>query len=91
MTGSWTPLHSFSDFSDAVRHMMHQRDYDVINYIDDIFGIDLQSCVDATFDAVSSLLVNLRFEISHSKLIKPSTCVYCLGILVNTKYTLSST
>ena len=70
--------------------MMRQRGHDVINYIDDILGIDLPSRVDASFDALSSLLERLGFEISQNKLIKPSTCVNCLGVLVNTKdFTLS--
>ena len=70
--------------------MMHQHDYDVINYIDDILGTDLPSHVDASFVALSTLLPHLGFAISHNKLVKPSTCVNCLGILVNTdNFTLS--
>ena len=80
----------FQRLSDAVRHMMRQRGHDVINNIDDILGIDLTSRVGASFDALSSLLELLGFEISQNKLIKPSTCVNCLGILVNTEnFTLS--
>ena len=80
----------FQRLSDAVRHMMHQRDFDVINYIDDILGIELPSRVDASFDALSALLNHLGFEISYNKLVKPATCVNCLGILVNTEnFTLS--
>ena len=80
----------FQHLSDAVHHMMHQRGHDVINYIDDILGIELRSRVDASFDALSSLLERLGFEISQNKLIRPSTCVNCLGILVNTEnFTLS--
>ena len=71
----------FQRLSDAVR----QRGHDVINYIDDILEIDLPSHVDASFDALSSLL-----EVSQNKLINPSMCVNCLGILVNTQdFTLS--
>ena len=80
----------FQRLSDAVHHMMCQRGHDVINDIDDILGIELTSRVDASFDALSSLLERLGFEISHNKLVKPSTCVNCLGILVNTEnFTLS--
>ena len=75
----------FQRLSDAVRHMMRQRGHDVINYIDDILGIELPSRVDASFDALSSLLERLGFEISHNKLVTPATCVNCLGVLVNTK------
>ena len=80
----------FQRLSDAVRHMMRQRDFQVINYIDDILGIELPSRVDASFDALSALLNHLGFEISYNKLVKPATCVNCLGILVNTEnFTLS--
>ena len=75
----------FQHLSDAVCHMMRQRGHDVINYIDDILGIELPSRVDASFDALSSLLEFLGFEISHNKLVTPATCVNCLGVLVNTK------
>ena len=80
----------FQRLSDDVHHMMRQRDFDVINYIDDILGIELPSRADASFDALSSLLVQLGFEILYNKLVKPATCVNCLGILVNTEnFTLS--
>ena len=80
----------FQRLSDAVRHMMRQRDFDIINYIDDILGIELPSHVDASFDTLRSLLVHLGFEISYNKLVNPATCVNCLGILVNTEnFTLS--
>ena len=75
----------FQRLSDAVRHMMRQRSHDVTNYIDDILGIDLPSRVDTSFDTLSSLLECLGFEISQNKLVKPATCVNCLGILVDTK------
>ena len=64
---------------------MRQCGHNVINYIDDILGIDLPSRVDVSFDALRSLLHCLGFEISKNKLISPSTCVNCLGVLVNTK------
>ena len=46
----------FQRLSDAVRHIMHQRQYDVLNYIDDILGVDLPSRIDALFDALRQLL-----------------------------------
>ena len=50
---------------------MHQRQFDVINYIDDILGIDLQSKIDASFDALCHLLHKLGFEISEKSLSLP--------------------
>ena len=52
----------FQRLNDTVHHMMCQDDYEVTNYIDDILGIDLPSRIDASFDALSILLVHLGFE-----------------------------
>ena len=80
----------FQCISDAVRHMMRRRHFDVINYIDDILGIDVPSKIDASFDTLRQLLRDLGFDISLKKLEKPSTQLNCLGIVVNTKtFTLS--
>ena len=54
----------YQRLSDAVHHIMRRQDYDVINYIDDILGIDPPSRIDASFDALWSLLPRLGFEIS---------------------------
>ena len=65
------------------------RNYDIINYIDDILGIDLPCRIDASFHALCDLLPQLGFEISQKKLVKPTTCLNCLGILVDTTFTLA--
>ena len=65
---------------------MRRRNFDVINYIDDITGIDFPSRIDAYFDTLYSLLHHLGFEVSQKKLVHPSTVINCLDILVNTKY-----
>ena len=75
----------YQRLSDAVRHIMRCQDYDVINYIDDILGINLPSRIDASFDALRLLLPRLGFEISKKKLVSPTTCINCLGILIDTK------
>ena len=75
----------YQRLSNAVRHIMRRQDYDVINYIDDILGIALPSRIDASFDALRSLLPRLGFEISKKKLVAPTTCMNCLGILIDTK------
>ena len=64
---------------------MHQRNYDVINYIDDILGIDLPSKIDTSFDALCHLLPELGFQISKKKLEPPTTALNCLGIMIDTK------
>ena len=57
----------YQRLSDAVCHMMRHRNFDVINYIDDILGIDLPSRIDTSFDALRSLLPKLGVEISKKK------------------------
>ena len=54
----------FQCLSDAVCHIMRQHQYDMINYNDDILGIDLPSRTDSSFDALRQLLGKLGFQIS---------------------------
>ena len=75
----------YQRLSDSVCYIMHRQNYDVINYIDDILGIDLPNRIDTSFDALRSLLRQLGFEISKKKLVAPTTCMNCLGIVVNPK------
>ena len=75
----------FQHISDVLRHIMHQRQFDIINYIDDILGVDIPSRIDASFDTLQRLLHVLGFEISEKKLEKPSTQLNCIGIIVDTK------
>ena len=75
----------FQRLSDAVRHIMRQRHYDVINYIDDNLGIGLPSQIDASFDALHQILRELGLQVSEKKLKSPTTCLNCLGILINTE------
>ena len=74
----------FQRLSNAVRHIMRQKGYDIMNYIDDILGIDIPSKIDASFDALQSLLHDLGFEVSMRKLVAPTTSMNCLGIMVDT-------
>ena len=74
----------FQHLSDAVRHIMHQKGYGIMNYFDDILGIDIPSKIDAFFDTLQSLLHDLNFEISMKKLISPTMFMNCLGIMVDT-------
>ena len=64
----------FQCISDAQYHIMHQHNFDVINCIDDIFGVDLLSKSDTA----------LGFDISERKLVAPTTSMNCLGIQVDT-------
>ena len=75
----------FQCLSDAVRHIMRRRHHDVINYIDDILGIGLPSQIDASFDALHQILRELGLQVLDKKLESPTTCLNCLGILINTE------
>ena len=75
----------FQCLSDAVRHIMRQCHFNVINYIDDILGIGLPSQIDASFDTLRQILQELGLNVSETKLESPTTCLNCLGILINTK------
>ena len=75
----------FQHLRDSVHHIMCQRHYDVINYIDDILGISLPSQIDASFNVLHQLLQEFGFQISEKKLETPTACLNCLGILINTE------
>ena len=75
----------FQHISDGVHHIMRQRPFDIVNYVDDILGIDLPSRIDASFNALGHLLQDLRIHLSQKKLQAPTTCLNCSGILVNTE------
>ena len=64
---------------------MRQCHFDVVNYIDDILGIDLPSRIDTSFDTLRHLLQDLGFQFSLKKLQARTTSLNCLGILVNTE------
>ena len=70
----------FQRFSDTVIHIMCQKGYDIMNYMNDILGIDIPSKI----DALQSLLHELGFEISKKKLVAPTTSMNSLGIMVDT-------
>ena len=74
----------FKHLSDAVPHIMHQKGYDVINYINNILRIYIQSKTDASFDTLQSFLHDPGFEISMKKLIAPTMSMNCLDIMVDT-------
>ena len=75
----------FQRIRDAVRHIMRQRNFDVMNYIDNILGIDLPSRIGTSFDTLHHLLQDLGFQLSLKKLQAHTTYLSCLGVLVNTE------
>ena len=75
----------FQSLSDAVRHVMRQKGFCVIDYIDDYVGMGVTDVAHASFNALFQLMGDLGLTISESKLVPPSTQVVCLGILINTE------
>ena len=74
----------FQRLSDAVRHIMCQDGYDVINYIDDIIGVDVPSKIYNSFTLLQETLIYLGFELSNKNIVPPTTNLNCLGIMVDT-------
>ena len=75
----------FQRLSDAIRFIMTQRNYDVINYIDDVIGVGLPSVTTKAFTDLQALVRHLGLDISVEKLVAPDTCVNCLGVVIDTK------
>ena len=53
----------FQCLSDAVCHMMCQRGFDVINYIDDVIAVDISSKIFDSFYTLQNLLQALGFQL----------------------------
>ena len=70
--------------SDAVRHIMRQRDVSVINYIDDFLGYGTPDVARRSYDALIDVMAKLGITISKKKLVAPTTQAVCLGILIDT-------
>ena len=71
--------------SDAIRFMMKNKGYDVINYIDDIIGFGTVSTATPSYNALFQLLQEFGFQISMKKLVQPCTKAICLGVEIDTE------
>ena len=74
----------FQRISDAVRFLMHQAGFCIIDYIDDYIGIGVESIAQRSFDHLLTLMKHLGLSVSQKKLVSPSTKVVCLGVLIDT-------
>ena len=59
---------------------MAQKGYSVTNYIDDIVGYSVVSKSNYSFQSLRALLLELGFEISEKKVVKPAKNVTCLDV-----------
>ena len=73
----------FQRTSDAIRYIMRNHNYDIINYIDDLIGFGLPSTVHNSYKYLCELLEKLGLAISNKKLVPPSTVVTCLGVQID--------
>ena len=74
-------LQIFQCISDAVRHVMRQHGYAVVNYVDDFIGIAMPGVMRRSYVILQELLA--RLDVSQNKLVAPSTKVTCLGVEVD--------
>ena len=73
----------FHCLSDAVRYMMCQKGYAMIDYIDDYVGIGIPSVAWKSYDALTHLMREIGLTINEKKLVPPATQVTCLGVLID--------
>ena len=75
----------FQRISDAVRHVMRQHGFTVINYVDDFVGVATPSVARRFYVFLQELLARLGLDVSSKKLVPPGTRVICLGVEVDTR------
>ena len=73
----------FQCLSDAVRFMMRQKGFCVIDYIDDYVGVGVPGIVHDLYNHLVELMRKLGLTISEKKLVRPSTQVVCVGVLID--------
>ena len=74
----------FQHVSDAMRHIMLQCGFNVVNYVDDFIGNATPSIAQASYQFLVELLSKLGLEISVKKLVPPSHRAICLGVEIDT-------
>ena len=74
----------FQRTSDAIRYIMRNIGFDIINYIDDFLGFGTPSMAKNAFNTLHDLMYRLGLTISQKKLVPPTTKAICLGIEINT-------
>ena len=75
----------FQRLSDAVRFMMREKGFCVIDYIDDYVGVGVPGVAHDSYNYLVELMRQLGLTISEKKLVPPSTQVVCLGVLIDTE------
>ena len=73
----------FQRLSDAVRFIMRNKSFTIIDYIDDYVGVGIPSVTQASYEALIDLMGKLGLTISKKKLVVPATKAVCLGVLID--------
>ena len=80
----------FQRCTDSIRHIMTKNGFPgLYNYTEDLIFTGLPSKIHLAYQflpriRIKDLLADLGLDISHKKLVPPSTSVTCLGILIDT-------
>ena len=74
----------FQRISDAVCHIVPQKGFKIINYVDGTIGVATLNVACHSFDTLCQLMQDLGLDISHKILVAPGTVAVCQGIEINT-------
>ena len=75
----------FQRISDAIRYVMRQNGFQVINYVDDFIGVATPTVASRSYASLLELLEALGLDVSAKKLVAPATNVTCLGVNIDTE------
>ena len=70
--------------TNAIAYIHRQLQYFLLNYVDDFVGAELKQRAWAAFNALTTLLEELRVETSKEKIVPPTTRMEFLGITFDT-------
>ena len=71
-------------FTNYIRYIMRCNSFTIVNYVDDLLGLENLDISDPSFQFLLKILSQSGFPISQSKLAPPSTSCVCLGLLIDT-------
>ena len=72
-----------SRLSQAIKYLHIKAGFNLICYLDDLFATEMPERASKGFRRLCDLLSELNIPISVNKLVAPTTCMECLGIVVD--------
>ena len=73
----------FQRLSEAIRFIMKQRGYQLVNYIDDVIGYNVPTMANKAFPELRTLISELGFELSDKKVVAPCTKLTRFGVEID--------